>query len=193
MNYKRIYDSIIDKARLENRTKKSGVYYEAHHIIPKCLGGTGKAFEWRTHVNIVLLTAKEHFLCHRLLCLIYPKERKLVYAYWGLCNQKSTGQLNRYKPSSRAYEEAKKLCQNAHSLAQTGCNNSNYGRSGELNTKSKKVLQISVQTGEIVGTYSNAVEAARLTGLKQSNINNCCLNKKHYKTAGGFVWQYKNN
>lgn len=39
MNYKRIYDSIIENAKLQNRKKKQGIYYEEHHIIPKCLGG----------------------------------------------------------------------------------------------------------------------------------------------------------
>lgn len=71
MDYQNIYNKIISRALLENREKYKGVYYEAHHIIPKCLGGTGKSSQWRTHNNIVLLTAKEHYLCHRLLAEIH--------------------------------------------------------------------------------------------------------------------------
>ena len=83
MNYQRIYDQLIDRAKREDRVKeKDGVYYERHHIIPKYLGGEGKTSQWRTHSNIVLLTAREHFLAHILLVEIHPKEYKLKHAAW---------------------------------------------------------------------------------------------------------------
>lgn len=61
--YKSWHDSIIDRAKSQHRKKLKRsndqyVYYEKHHIIPSCMGGT----------EIVLLTAKEHFICHLLLC-----------------------------------------------------------------------------------------------------------------------------
>ena len=80
MNYKDIHDKIIEKAKKENRSKGDGNYYEAHHIVPKCMGGEGKYNEWRTHPNIILLTAKEHFVIHKLLCEIYPDNNKLIHA-----------------------------------------------------------------------------------------------------------------
>jgi len=86
MNYQQTYDSIIEKARSENRMKGKGVYYEAHHIIPKCMGGEGKTTQWRTHPNIVLLTAEEHFNVHKLLVDIYPDNSDLIYAYWLFLN-----------------------------------------------------------------------------------------------------------
>jgi hypothetical protein len=82
MDYKKIYDDLISKARSENRIKNAGTYYEAHHIIPKCLGGEGTVNQWKKHPNIILLTAKEHFVAHKLLCEIYPNEPKLISAYW---------------------------------------------------------------------------------------------------------------
>lgn len=42
---------------------KDKVYFEFHHIVPKCFGGT----------EMVPLTAREHILAHYLLCYIYPK------------------------------------------------------------------------------------------------------------------------
>jgi len=72
MNYSRIYESIIEKAK----TRKLEGYVEKHHIIPKCIGGPDKI------ENIVELTAREHFLCHLLLCEIYPEHKKLVNAVW---------------------------------------------------------------------------------------------------------------
>lgn len=70
MNYVKIYNSLINKALARSRT---GSYYERHHILPKCLGGTDKD-------NIVLLTPEEHYLAHLLLVKIYPCEKGLVFA-----------------------------------------------------------------------------------------------------------------
>lgn len=113
MNYKKIYNSIIKKAKNSSRYKTDKfkldyVYYEAHHIIPKCLGGQGLCSEWKYHENIVLLTPKEHFICHLLLTKIYPNNNLLIFALWMMCNttKTKTGQ-SRYVPSSKLYEDIK--------------------------------------------------------------------------------------
>ena len=62
-----IYYSIIGQAESRNI---SG-YIEKHHIIPKSLGGTNDSS------NIVKLTAKEHFICHRLLTKFTTGKHKL--------------------------------------------------------------------------------------------------------------------
>jgi hypothetical protein len=95
MNYQKIYDQIIERALFENRIKNSSVYYEKHHILPRCLGGNNEI------QNLVLLTAREHFLCHWLLCEIYPNNGKLAIAFFRMCNSKK--HKNRYTPSSRVY------------------------------------------------------------------------------------------
>lgn len=59
--------------------------------------------------NLVELTAREHFLCHWLLVRIYPKNQKLIHAFWFMCKCRSKGQEERYIPSSRTYQEAKEL------------------------------------------------------------------------------------
>lgn len=107
MNYQKIYDSICTKAnnqvllRLKNKKNKIQ-YYEIHHIIPRCMGGEGKRGEIGKHPNLVILTAKEHYICHRLLCKIYPDNGKLKHAIWCMV---SIGKDNRYKVSSRIYEK----------------------------------------------------------------------------------------
>ena len=98
MNYKAIYDSIIDRAK----TRKLNEYKENHHIIPKCLGGTNDKN------NLVQLTAREHFICHMLLCELYPDNYKLQYALWAMANQNSPKQDRRYVVSSRLYERLKR-------------------------------------------------------------------------------------
>jgi hypothetical protein len=59
--YTRWYYLLVNNAKNQNRIKYKNSYYEKHHIIPKSLGGDN------TSSNLVLLTYKEHFLCHWLL------------------------------------------------------------------------------------------------------------------------------
>lgn len=55
--YTIVYNNIISRAK----ARVLDGYSEKHHIIPKCLGGKD------TKENLVRLTAREHFICHRLL------------------------------------------------------------------------------------------------------------------------------
>ena len=56
-------------------------YCERHHIIPKCLGGLPKTNTWTQHENIIWLTAREHFIAHKLLAQEFPKNRAIVSAW----------------------------------------------------------------------------------------------------------------
>lgn len=107
MNYNKIYDQLIAKARSEDRNKNGVMYYEAHHIIPKCLGGTGIVSQWKTHPNIVLLTAREHFIAHKLLVEIYPDDKKIFYGLWMMYCYKNEYQERYYNYSSTEYERNK--------------------------------------------------------------------------------------
>lgn len=96
MDYQKIYDQIIDRAK--GRILEG--YREKHHIIPKCMGGSNEK------ENLVELTAREHFICHWLLCRIYPENRKLGHAFWFMSKQNSPTQQRDYIVSSRTYAEA---------------------------------------------------------------------------------------
>lgn len=102
MNYKKIYDLIIERAK--QRLHVQG-YKEKHHIIPKCLGGSNKV------ENLVELTAREHFICHKLLTKIYPNNGKLKYALWCMCNQRNSSQFKRYKVTAKVYESIRREAQ----------------------------------------------------------------------------------
>ena len=113
MDYQDLYNQLINEARSENRAKGRGIYYEAHHIVPKCLGGEGTVQQWRTHPNIILLTAREHFLAHYYLTQIYPDNSKLVFAFWAMCNLNNNQQLRSpqdVEGYSLLYEEVKEKC-----------------------------------------------------------------------------------
>lgn len=103
MNYQKIYENIIKKSKKENRIKHVGIYYENHHIIPTCLNGNDKK------ENKVLLTAKEHFICHKLLLFIYPNNEKIIWAFHRMCYNKK---CNNYIVSARDYAYARELLSN---------------------------------------------------------------------------------
>ena len=63
MDHAAVYNELIERARGRSRQG----YMERHHIVPKCLGGGNQSS------NLVYLTAREHFLAHKLLARIHPK------------------------------------------------------------------------------------------------------------------------
>lgn len=75
MNYQKIHDSIIERAKSRGIIKAELDFItEIHHIVPKCMGGLDNKD------NIVLLTPKEHYAIHHLLIKIFPKEKGLLFA-----------------------------------------------------------------------------------------------------------------
>jgi hypothetical protein len=93
MNYQKIYNNIVQRAQ----NRKLNEYIERHHIIPKCIGGSNDI------ENIVELTAKEHFICHKLLTEIYPAETGLHYASWIMATMKDT-MGRKYKVGANEYQ-----------------------------------------------------------------------------------------
>jgi hypothetical protein len=84
MNYKRLYDRLIQKG--QNRTLSE--YTERHHIVPRCMDGTDDV------QNIVRLTAEEHYVAHQLLVKIYPKNVALVNAAYAMTKHTSNRRMN---------------------------------------------------------------------------------------------------
>lgn len=100
--YTSIYWSIVSKAKAEHRIKRRSVYYEAHHIIPRALGGSDDPG------NLVLLTAREHIFCHRLLTRM-TSGRDLVrmkHAFFFILTSSSKA-----RPSSRELALAREFSQ----------------------------------------------------------------------------------
>jgi hypothetical protein len=93
MNYTKIYNNLIEKAR--SRILEG--YQEKHHVIPRCMNGTNDI------TNLVGLTPEEHYIAHLLLVKIYPEHKGLIYAAWYMQyhdsdkrkNNKSHGWLQR--------------------------------------------------------------------------------------------------
>lgn len=125
MNYQRIYDSIIYNAkqletdRIQLKKSKLG-YFERHHIIPKCMEGDN------SKENLVLLTAKEHYMAHRLLVEIYPENYKLRLSLIRMCT--SSSNQSRYSISAKIYERIKIEYGIFRSELMSGTGNTFYGK-----------------------------------------------------------------
>ena len=168
MNHQIIHDAIIDRAR--NRVLTG--YVEKHHIIPRCLGGTDKS------TNLVELTAREHFIVHKLLCKIYPAEDKLFFAYRMMAVMKNSKDNERdYYISNREFEEIR-------ILANEKIGNAARGR--KLLPKSQKSIEKQKATRK-QNNYKHSTETKKkisdslsgrtlseshISNLKQSNKNN---------------------
>lgn len=117
MDYKRIYDDLM-QSRLpmkEDRIKlrKTGEYFEAHHIIPVSMGGKGNrsSIIGLKHPNLVLLTGREHYIAHALLWLIH-RNPPMAKAFFTMCNRsKKNNTKGTNIISSRLYEELRKEVQ----------------------------------------------------------------------------------
>lgn len=89
--YTKWYYQIINKAQSEKRIKNQRIYYESHHIIPKSLGGNNNK------ENRILLTFKEHYICHRLLCyMVFNNilKNKMYYALYNLSRSSNSQDRN---------------------------------------------------------------------------------------------------
>lgn len=105
MNYEKNYYNYMMYAKSLNRKRGDGTYYELHHIYPKSIFPELK----NDKDNLVLLTAREHFLAHYLLCKIYsegPSHFKMLCAFNRMTKNTSKVESNLYM-NSRLFEKMK--------------------------------------------------------------------------------------
>ena len=142
--YFQLYCAIIDNALNQNRSKSNDrIYLEAHHILPKSIFPEYENDKW----NLVLLTGREHFICHILLSRFTKgRARFLANCAIGIMsNGKNLERLLGQKLTARHYELARRA--NAEKMRgennpmrnrdNTGKNNAFYGKTHSEETKQK--------------------------------------------------------
>ena len=80
MNYRKIYNQLISK-RLEIPANLEFQYTQKHHIIPRSIEPQKKDDK----TNLVILSAREHFIAHALLVKIAEQENNKNLYYKMLC------------------------------------------------------------------------------------------------------------
>ena len=139
MNYQKLYNSIV-------ANPDTSGYTEKHHIVPRSLGGSDD------NLNLVEVSARQHFLLHWLLVKIHTGEnrKKMIHAF--MCMKASRS--NQQRVTSRIFEYYRK--EYAESLvgrkrkafskewrqklseAKQGENNHRYGVKVSAETKQKQ-------------------------------------------------------
>ena len=168
MNYLKIYNNIVNNAL----TRPSQGYTEKHHIVPRSLGGSDDSS------NLVELTAKEHFVCHRLLTKIYQgkAKKKMIYAAWAMANLQNAHQ-DRYLINSRTYSVLREEYAATISLRLRG----KPGHKHSDVTK-KKLSDSAKQRGS---TYVRAPEHNKLMSNRlQGNNKGRVLSEEHKRKIG---------
>lgn len=115
--YLKWYANIINNARSQFRSKEDG-YFESHHILPRSMGGSDDAD------NLVLLTAKEHHICHHLLYLFTegPDKHKMAFAWNMMCWASGRVGNRPMYYNSRLYQKAKQAFALSISIINRGDN-----------------------------------------------------------------------
>lgn len=201
MTYKEFIQNIIDTRGKHNITKNE--YYEMHHIIPICLGGSGdhkrNSFNKNSkHENCIWLYAREHFIAHKLLAEENYNNKKLIYAWRGMWLHDSN--QCRYEPTPEEYEQVRILSQKVireDSLERW--KNDEYrqkqkekwtverrekmsvmrkGKKASKETKIKMSVQRKGKQSKLKGTKASKKTKEKIS-LATSGKNNPMYNKKH--------------
>jgi hypothetical protein len=186
------YVNICQSAKQRNLQKGCGTYIEKHHIIPRSFGLGGE----KDKSNLVYLTAKEHYIVHKLLTkmlLNADYTKKMRYALWYLTVRKIG-----YVPNSKSYayiraqvaEENKKRIDSSETRlkkARPGKLNGMWGKTHTQEVKDKlSATAIKNLTGK---TYEQLYGKDRAEKLKQDRSTKL----KNYIKQNPTVRRGKNN
>lgn len=174
--YRDIYISICQRGaeRGNNRKQLKELlnYVEGHHFIPKCVT---KEYALEQH-NIVFLTAREHFICHYLLCKIFKKTEyyfSLLSAFGKMSNIAPSMKHMRYM-NSHLYEHFRKNVSSLMSQMRKG--KVRIKKEGITKDILKGDLDIYLEDGWEIGAAST--EEARLSRIAAN------------KRRAGFIWMH---
>ena len=108
--YTRTYYEIIENAR--SRTLPDDVYTERHHIIPQSFYKSRSKTGWldgdyNSKTNLIRLTSREHYICHRLLTKM--TEGIALYKMANAMRRFAHSPKTKQFVNSRTYEHISKL------------------------------------------------------------------------------------
>lgn len=152
MDYLKIYNRLVQSRKFRGLDKKALDFYtEKHHIVPRAVGGNN------AKANLVLLSAREHLLAHRLLWKIDKSNKFYQRAYFMMA------QSGQYELSSREYARAKERLVKLN----TGEGNPFYGRRHTEEAKRRTGLASKGHTRVSPEKYKEI--ALKNTGRKRSD------------------------
>lgn len=160
MNYSKIYNDLVAKA-LPRGTDKSILdgYFELHHIIPRCMGGSNDKS------NLVMFTGREHFIAHKLLWKAFPQEVSLMRAAHMMASrwQADVG----YKSNSKVYQKLREEYAEAVRVQCTGEGNPFFGKKHSQETLDliKKTRLVDTAKKRLLNWKSNNGKIQKIKNL----------------------------
>lgn len=126
----------------------------------------------RNYYRVQLFNGKtyKHFFIHRLVATNFIPNRNSFLEI----NHKDENKLNNCVDNLE-------WCTKKYNI--------NYGTAiyRSANNRGKKIIQLD-KNNNFINSYNSLMDAERITGISNGNINACCKGKR--KTAGGYIWKY---
>ena len=159
------------KQLVASKNRVLDCYTEKHHIIPRCMGGDDSV------ENLVVLTAREHYIAHLLLtkCTSSVYKQKMSYALWNMVNRDNGERTSSTNYSNVRTKHAKMLSEN-----NSGSGNPMFGK------------QVSIETRQKISSKTKGGKRSIETRERISNANKGSNNpmfgiKKSEEFAGKFM------
>ena len=133
----------------------SNIIGESHHIIPKCLGGSN------SKENLVILSFREHFLCHWLLIKMTTGSNKSKMSFAFFCMSRKSKYHKRIL-SSWQYELCKKYNKKEYNSGKTKTPNNK----GKVTVKDKYGNCFNIDKNDIRYISGELIQATK--GLKRN-------------------------
>ncbi len=161
------------------------------------LGNVRRVYYHKNTANVVLKPGKDVdgymrcALCRDGVCKTFKVHRLVATAFLGVSHKCDVNHKNGKRDDNRVVnlEWVTHKENIRHSIRTLGKKGTLTGKFSENHPRSKKCVQLT-RDGQLVKEYNSQKDAFLATGINHGNINACCLGLR--KTAGGFVWKYKN-
>ena len=202
MNYMKIYNDLVQHAKLKNLQRKDQ-YIERHHIIMKSLGGLDN------DENLVAFTARQHYIAHLLLFKHYKQEMlngkdktpyyKCLGALSAMIQLPATKDENGaakrvFKFGSHLYNSWKIELSKKLSITTKGENAPNFGKiayySKELDQVRYFLSSDVIPDGYILGNPKSGGTRTKDTHwyYNKQTLEETCLTDEEYELVDKTIW-----
>lgn len=162
-----------------------------------CVNNNGEIFSLNYNKTGKIKKLKPLKQKNGYLCVTLGAKRILIHRLVAetfipnLENKPQVNHKNGIKTDNRGenLEWATSSYNNLHAYRILGRKPPRLEKTGQKCPFAKIILQI--KNGQIIAEFYGAREAERKTGVWATSITNCCNGARHYKTAGGYQWKYK--
>ena len=146
----------------EKRENKRIGYMEGHHIIPRSFFEEVDT-DRDDPENLIYLTAREHYIAHKLLARAYEHHHSEVSAFWYMSTK------GRHIITAEEYSEAREKFSRNHSEYMSGENNPFYGKNHTRESIERMKSSLPDYRGENNPFYGRRHKEDSLERMRQSH------------------------